>query len=133
MSKRKGSRTERELFHILWEAGFATVRAAGSGSTTRPAPDLLSSNGKESFAIECKAVKGKKKYFSKEEIEQLNCFANNFNAQALIAIRFDNIGWYIISSTKIPQTKKESYVLSLEILQKEGEKINDFLQSKEKS
>ena len=35
MSKAKGGRTERELFHILWDNGFSVVRSAGSGSTTK--------------------------------------------------------------------------------------------------
>ncbi|MSR86401.1 Holliday junction resolvase, partial [Candidatus Woesearchaeota archaeon] len=83
MSKKsKGTRAERELFHQLWEEGFGVVRAAGSGSTSRPSPDLLASNGKKTFAIECKSVKGEKKYFSAEELEQLHIFANTFGAEA---------------------------------------------------
>ena len=63
MSKKKGSRTERELFYLFYESSWMPIRVAGSGSTPIPAPDLLVGNGKRVLAIECKAIKGTKKYF----------------------------------------------------------------------
>ena len=39
--KRKGTRVERELFHMLHDKSFHCVRAAGSGSTPLPNPDIL--------------------------------------------------------------------------------------------
>jgi Holliday junction resolvase len=127
MSKQKGSRAERELFHRLWDEGFAVVRAAGSGSTSKPAPDLLASNGKRTFAIECKSLKGNKKYFSAEELEQLHIFSQTFGAEAWLAIRFDTKGWYFLEAAKIPASKGEQYVVSFSHLQKEGLQFGEFL------
>ena len=132
--KGKGTRAERELFHLLWKEFGACVRVAGSGSTSQPAPDLLASNGKRVFAIECKSIKGEKKYFSSEELEQLCIFANTFGAEAWFAIRFDTKGWFFLEAKKIPLSKGEQYVVSYSQLQKEGlqfwEFIGKFLQKK---
>ncbi len=127
MSKAKGSRAERELFHQLWEEGFAVVRAAGSGSTTRPSPDLLASNGKKTFAIECKSVKCEKKYFSVEELEQLHMFAKIFGAEAWLAIRFDSKGWFFLEAKKILPSKGETFFVSFSQLQKKGFSFQEFV------
>lgn len=126
-TKSKGSRAERELFHLLWKEGYAVVRAAGSGSTSQPAPDLLASNGKKTFAIECKSIKGEKKYFSAEELEQLHIFAQIFGAEAWLAIRFDAKGWFFLEAKKIPPSKGEQYVVSYSHLQKEGLQFSEFV------
>ena len=68
MSKAKGSRAERELLGMFWENNFAGYRAAGSGSTPLPSPDLLVGNGKRYLAIECKSLKSKAKYLEEEQI-----------------------------------------------------------------
>lgn len=126
-TKAKGSRAERELFHKLWEEGFAVVRAAGSGSTTRPSPDLIASNGKKTFAIECKSVKGGKKYFSREELEQLQLFSHTFGAEAWLAIRFDTKGWYFLEIQHIPQSKGGTFLASFSHLQKNGLQFSEFI------
>ncbi len=126
-TKSKGSRAERELFHLLWEEFGACVRVAGSGSTSLPAPDLLASNGKRTFAIECKSIKGEKKYFSAEELEQLHIFAQTFGAEAWLAIRFDNKGWFFLLAQKIPKSKGENYLVSYKQLRKEGLQFEEFI------
>ena len=50
--KSKGSKAERELISMFWKKGFAAMRAAGSGSTHHPSPDIVAGNGKYFFAIE---------------------------------------------------------------------------------
>ena len=125
--KSKGSRAERELFHLLWKEGYAVVRSAGSGSTSQPSPDLLASNGKKTFAIECKSIKGEKKYFSFEELEQLHIFSRTFGAEAWLAIRFDNKGWFFLLAEKIPKSKGENYLLTYSHLQKEGLRFEEFV------
>lgn len=126
-TKAKGSRAERELFHLLWEEGFAVVRAAGSGSTTRPSPDLVASNGKKTFAIECKSVKGEKKYFSAEELKQLQIFSHTFGAEAWLAVRFDNKGWFFLELHNISKSKGETFLVSFSQLQKEGLQFEEFI------
>ncbi|MBT3985365.1 Holliday junction resolvase [archaeon] len=127
MSKAKGSRAERELFHKFWEQGFAVCRSAGSGSTTKPAPDLLAGDGEKIFAIECKSIKGTKKYFDVNEIVQLNLFANTFGAEAWLAIRFDKVGWFFIQSNNLEKSKGESLLLSLEYMRKKGFNFEELI------
>ena len=72
MSKKKGSRTERELLKLFWESGWYCIRMAGSGSMPLPCPDLLSGKKGRSLAIECKSGKGKnRRYIPKEQIDDL--------------------------------------------------------------
>mgnify|MGYP001604469633 CR=1 FL=1 len=125
--KEKGSRAERELFHLLWTHFGACVRVAGSGSTSKPAPDLLASNGKRIFAIECKSLKGEKKYFSVEELGQLTLFAKTFGAEPWLAIRFDNMGWFFLEAKKIPKSKGENFLVTFSQLQKEGLQFEEFI------
>ena len=127
MSKAKGSRTERELFHKLWAEGWATIRAAGSGSTTRPCPDLLASNGTRTLAIECKALKDSKKYFESREIEELISFSSGFGAEAWIGIRFDSKDWFFVLASDVPQSKGKRLVLTMDFVQKEGKKFEELL------
>ena len=127
MSKIKGSRAERELFHLLWKESWACVRVAGSGSTSQPSPDLVASNGKRILAIECKSIQFGKKYFSAEELEQLYTFSRAFGAEAWLAIRFDNKGWYFLEAGKIPKSKGVHFLVSLPYLQKEGLQFEEFI------
>jgi Holliday junction resolvase - archaeal type len=43
--KSKGSKAERDLIHLFWSKGFAAMRAAGSGSSQHPSPDILAGDG----------------------------------------------------------------------------------------
>jgi holliday junction resolvase Hjr len=127
MSKAKGSRAERELFHTFWSKGFAAVRVAGSGSTTKPSPDILVSNGKRILAIECKSVKGKDQYFFEEEIEQLKEFSAIFGAEAWVAVRFDNKGWYFFPVNSLEQIESGKYVVRLLTAQNNSFTLESFL------
>ncbi len=112
--KRKGSRTERELFHMFFDAGFIAVRAAGSGSTPLPSPDLIVGGKGKYFAIECKASKAPYKYFDDAELEQLTTFARIFCAEPLIGLRFDREEWLFIQLKDLEKTKKGYFGISLE-------------------
>ena len=72
--------------HMFWGAGWAAVRAAGSGSTQFPCPDLLVGNNLRKLSLEIKATKDKKKYFPKQEINDLKYFANKFGSEAWVVI-----------------------------------------------
>lgn len=127
ISKAKGSRAERELFHMLWNEGHAVVRSAGSGSTTKPAPDLITSDGSRTFAIECKSIKGDRKYFDVNEIFQLNMFAKVFGAEPWLGIRFDNVGWFFIESKYLKKSKGDSLLLSLDYMRKKGKNFEELI------
>ncbi len=117
--KSKGSNSERELVSMFWKAGWAAIRVAGSGLTKNPNPDVLAANKIRRVAIECKATKETKKYFSKHDIEQLKKFSEMFGCEAWIGIRFNNMKWLFISTEDLEKTKK-GYVASIELMKRRG-------------
>ena len=117
--KSKGSNAERDLIHMFWKKGFAAMRAAGSGSTQHPSADIIAGNGKLYFAIEAKTSADKSKYLTKDEITQLDLFAQSFGARAIIAIKFDNEKWYFLKITDLKLTKK-NYAVNLDLAKKKG-------------
>ncbi|MBW2990129.1 Holliday junction resolvase [Candidatus Woesearchaeota archaeon] len=123
--KSKGSKAERDLIHLFWSKGFAAMRAAGSGSTQHPSPDIVVGNGKKFFAFECKSSRDKSKYLTKDEITQLDLFSNSFGARAFVAIKFDNEQWYFLRLTDLKKTAK-SYVVTLELAKKKGLGFEDL-------
>ena len=127
MSKVKGSRAERELQHMLVEHGWMPLRAAGSGSATLPAVDLIAGNGKISLAIECKSISGNKHYFDDEEIEQIEVFSKRFGAEPLIGVRFDNIGWYFIELKDLVKGSGKNHFVSLESVQEKGFRFEELI------
>ena len=126
-TKAKGSRAERELLTMFWENNFAGYRAAGSGSTPLPSPDLLVGNGKRYLAIECKSLKTKAKYLEEKQIKELIEFSKKFGAEPWVGLRFNNIGWYFIQPHILEKSKKGSLIASLDILQKSGLSFNDLI------
>ena len=119
-SKNKGTRAERELLHMFYDTKiWACFRAAGSGSIPIPCPDLIAGNSSRILAIECKALKEKTKYFDKQEIKDLEEFANKFGAEPWLAVRFDNVGWFFVKSDQLDKTNKNPSI-SLEKAKKEG-------------
>ncbi len=113
MSKAKGSRAERELFHMFFDAGFIAVRAAGSGSTPLPNPDLIIGGKGRYLAIECKAIKSPYKYFDKKEIEELVLFASCFGAEPWLGLRFDREPWYFVKVEDLERTEKDYFGITL--------------------
>ena len=121
MSKSKGTRYERELFHLFYNSSkFMPVRSAGSGSTTVEAPDLIVGSRTKTFAIECKALKKGTKYFKEGEIEQLVAFSKRFGATPIVAMRYNTRGWYFLHANKIPKTKKGVYNISQNLAESKG-------------
>jgi len=127
MSKNKGTRAERELFHLFYNTNnFIPVRVAGSGSTPIPAPDLLVGNGLRSLAIECKSMKGTKKYIGNEKIQELLTFAQKFGAEPWIAMKFDYQGWFFLKPSDLERTKN-NFVVSLEFAKEKGMRFEELV------
>ncbi len=99
--KRKGSNAERELMHKLWKQGFAVVRAAGSGSTTLPNPDLFASINGKNYAIECKCTKNTFVRLKEEQLKNLIIFSKRAKAKPIIAVKFLNNGWKFFEANKL--------------------------------
>jgi len=127
MSKKKGSRLERELFHMFWEQkGWSALRTAGSGSTTLPAPDLLAGNGSKVFAIECKSGKGRRD-IRKEQIEELKLFSKLFGAEAWIGVRFNNLPWYFFEIKHLGKSSGNNYFVDPKLAIKRGIKFEELV------
>jgi len=102
--KAKGSAAERELLTMLWGAGFAGIRAAGSGVTKFYCPDVLASNGSRILAVECKSTKFKYQYFDPEQVRQLQEFSKIFKSEAWLAVKFST-EWKFFRPEDLQQTK----------------------------
>jgi Holliday junction resolvase len=127
-SKRKGTLYERELFHMFWKTGtWASIRSAGSGSTPLPAPDILAGNKEKLLAIECKAIKTKSKHFKKEEIQQLQQFSKVINATPIIAMHFNNKGWFFLNVNNLKENKNGNYTVTFDLCQKNGIKFAELI------
>jgi len=127
VAKRKGSNAERELAHMFHDKGWSAMRAAGSGSTTLPSPDIIAGNVKRHLAIECKSIKNDSQYFPEEEIEQLKTFANRFGAEPWIGIRFDFLKWFFVHLDDVKKGKGKLYVITLDYAQKKGKSFDELI------
>ena len=119
--KAKGSNAERELVTMLWGAGVACVRAAGSGVTKFYCPDVIASNGLRVLAIECKSTKHKYQYFDPEQVRQLNEFARIFKAEPWLAVKFSN-EWKFFRPEDLKETGKALVVTNND----EGKLLSDL-------
>lgn len=117
--KAKGSNFERDLIHSFFANGWVAIRSAGSGSMQNPSPDIIAGNNLRRLAIECKAVNGTKKYFTKKEVDELVYFANKFGAEAWVAVRFDRIDWFFLNIEDL-ELKDRSYFVDVIIAKRKG-------------
>ncbi|MBI2664955.1 Holliday junction resolvase [Candidatus Woesearchaeota archaeon] len=126
--KSKGINAERELIHLFWSKGFATVRIAGSGSSRYPSPDVLASNGSRRLAIECKASRNSSKYLTAKEVAELQQFASIFGAEAWIGMRFDDMKWYFLSLEDLKQSGS-SFSASVELVKRKGLMFEELIEA----
>ncbi|MCB9362350.1 Holliday junction resolvase [Candidatus Woesearchaeota archaeon] len=110
-TKQKGTAAERELIHMLWKAGWAAFRAAGSGSAKHACPDIIAGNALRHMGIECKISKNTYQYFKRQEIDDLRAFCSIFGAEAWVGIKFQGLGWFFLTLEDIKEAK-EGYTVS---------------------
>lgn len=118
-TKAKGTRGERELIKFFNENNWSAIRAAGSGSSRYPSPDILAANAIRRLAIECKVTKEQKKYFQNQELEQLQTFSTSFGAEGWIGIKFSGERWYFIMIEDLEDTGS-CKAISLELIKRKG-------------
>lgn len=104
--KSKGINAERDLIHKFWGSEWAAVRIAGSGSMRYPSADILATNKLRKLAIECKTSKNPGKYIEKDAIEQLKEFAELFNAEPYVAVKFNREEWLFLTLEDLEETDK---------------------------
>jgi Holliday junction resolvase len=124
--KSKGINAERELIHMFWNNNWTAIRVAGSGSAKYPSPDIIAANITRKLAIEAKLTKEDKKYFTKQDIDQILEFSQKFGAEAWLAVKFPKQGWFFLPPSEIEQTKK-GFVFSLEKAKLKGLAFNELI------
>jgi len=118
-TKSKGTKFERDLIHLFCTNNWFAIRAAGSGSSRYPSPDILAGNNTRKMAIECKRIAGKNRYFSNDEIKQLKTFATGFGAEAWIAIHFEKNFAMFLMPEDLKETEK-GYSVSVNLAKTKG-------------
>jgi len=103
--KAKGTRFERELLRMLWDAGFAAIRVPASGAMSYPSPDIIAGNGRRYLAIEVKMRSSLPLYISKEEVDDLRRFSKIFGAEPILAVKIAKIGWKFLSIEVLKETR----------------------------
>lgn len=124
--KGKGTKAERDLIHKFWQAGWAALRAAGSGSMKYDCPDIIAGNHEKKIAIECKATKGNIQYLTKEEIFALRSFSHLFGAKPYVAIKFNNVEWGFFEIKMFKETGK-NFAMSRERAKEKGFSFSELL------
>lgn len=117
--KSRGINAERDLIHRFWQAGWAAMRAAGSGSIGHPSPDLVAGNNRRKIAIECKLTTATSKYFTKQEVAELRNFSDRFGAEPWLAVKFFRQPWYFFTIDCAHETGA-NYVVTLEQAKSRG-------------
>jgi len=126
--KQKGSNAERQLIKMFWEAGFAAMRAAGSGSARHPSPDLIASNGKITIAVECKSYSSDYIHLEYDQIVQLLEFSQKFGATPIVAVKFEGNDWYMLPMNKIMPTKGENFKVTKSFAEAEGKRFEQLIE-----
>ena len=128
MSKSKGSRLERELIAKFYNTGkFIPLRAAGSGSTPLPSPDLLVGGKGRVLAIECKGGKSSR-YIDKQQIAELKEFAEKFGAEPWVGARFNNTEWLFLKIEDLKESKTgNNFVVDIKFAKERGRKFEQLI------
>lgn len=110
---RKGYAKENELVHILWDAGFAALRAPSSGSSTPlPMPDIIAGNSRKYLAIEAKTTRSDYIYLEEEEVQNLITFAERFGATPVVGARFFRTDWVFFYPDQMHRTSTGRYKIN---------------------
>lgn len=126
-AKARGSAAERNLIEKFWNNGWAAMRAAGSGSTQFPSPDIIAGKYGRRFVIECKLTADTKKYFSADEIRHLKFFAKTFSAEAWVAIKFPKIDWVFFNIEDLKETGK-NFSATVDMIELKGLSFDEVIE-----
>lgn len=125
-NKSRGSSAERDLIHKFWSESWAAMRAAGSGSSQFPSPDIIASNNIRKVAIEAKVTIQKKKYFTKKEIAELKYFSEKFGAEPWVAVKFPQKKWFFVLLEDLEETNA-SFAVDIPLAERKGLTFEEFI------
>lgn len=124
--KSQGTAAERELVHLFWDREWAAFRAAGSGSTKYPCPDIIAGNAARKLALEVKKTSKERQYFKAKEVKALHVFSNMFGSECWVGVRFYATPWTFIHVDDLEETPK-NYVVSKELAETKGVTIDQLV------
>jgi len=116
-TKAKGTNAERELIHMFWSKGMASLRAAGSGSMKYPCPDLIVGNNVRKLAIEVKNPGKDYQHLTNEQIVDLHKFSTIFGAEPWIAVKFKE--WRFLTLEDLNKTES-NFSITQDIAERKG-------------
>jgi len=89
---RKGYIAENQLVHIMYERGWAVLRAPRSGRISLPSPDIVAMKKGRILIIE---VKSRKAGFQirKEQMDEMKDYIKRSGGEGYIAIKIPRNGW----------------------------------------
>ena len=125
---KKGSRVERELVKMLWNADCAAMRApASGGATKKPLPDIIAGNGKIYLAIEVKSTSADHIYINSEKIMGLKEFSGIFGAEPYLGAKFKNKKWRFVHVDDLTKTRGENYKVDVELAFSKGLEFDELI------
>lgn len=111
----KGAKGENELGDLFSERGYVWTRTAGSGTGNRELPDQTFGKNGHLIVTETKRFGSDNyDYLSKEEVEDLIYFAENFGAEYYVAVRFDYGSWQFLKKEQMKETEKSYRVENID-------------------
>ena len=128
-NKSKGSKTERELYQMFVESHHRAVRVAGSGMMENADCDIIAGKKGRKYCIEAKSSKKPVKYITKDQINRFITFSDIFGLKPVIAVRFNQIGWFFLNPKDMKDSGK-NWVINLEIVRKKGKRFAQFFGEK---
>lgn len=127
MSK-TGSKEERDLVKMLWDANCAAMRApASGGATKKPLPDVIAGNGKIYLAIEVKSSSKDRIYIDSPKIEGLLEFSATFGAQPYLGAKFNYMKWRFLKLEDLKKTKNGNYRVDKELVLEKGLELDEII------
>lgn len=115
----KGANAERELIHKLYNMGFSVARVAGSGCTSLPSPDVVALSPNKKLAIECKAWARPYLHIEKQQMHELEDWAQKAGVDLYVAWKVPHKGWIFLPKNLFSETQK-AYTISLKDATKYG-------------
>lgn len=113
-TKSKGSYYERSVMNIFDTNGYASIRTLGSGGgTKKPKPDIVTSNGTNTYAIEVKQRNTDTLYISWNQIQELKKFSSTFGATPLIVYKFGKRPFRVIEANSIQKNNLKNYKITI--------------------
>lgn len=113
-TKSNGTYYERSVMNIFDTNGYASIRTLGSGGgTKKPKPDIITSNGTNTYAIEVKQRNSNVLYISWSQINELKQFSSTFGATPIIVYKFGRRPFYVVEVDSIQKNRSKNYKISV--------------------